>query len=139
MTRQERLKAEFYERLERQRESAPCAAEGGTPHHEDNDDDTAPTPPKRRWERMAGTSGFRQTSVSMTGTDPAIEFSSRSMAHANTAPSGYDKPSAISTGGSAVGRMTARRFRSTSGLIPSNVPSARSMRSCWKRSVTAPR
>ena len=69
MTRQERLREQFYERAEREKEAR---AAGGTQHREEHEEDTPP-PPKRRWERWAGTSGFKETTVSLTGTNPDLD------------------------------------------------------------------
>jgi hypothetical protein len=72
MTRQERLREQFFERAEREKEERGRAAKGGTQHHEDNEVDTPPAPP-RRWERWAGTGGFRETTVSLTGSNPHVD------------------------------------------------------------------
>jgi rubrerythrin len=70
MTRQERLKTEFYERAEREKEDRARAAEGGSQHHTTEDDeDTAPAPP-RRWERFGNR--FKEATHSLTGENPGV-------------------------------------------------------------------
>ena len=72
MTRQERLRLEFEERVERQRDEQRARSSAGSQRRDEHDESTTPAP-RGEWLQRSGTSFLRTSPGEVTGRDQSYD------------------------------------------------------------------